>query len=346
MCPCLNLHEGDLTYVTSYAASCVERFDPGVFVRIRSEPLPFRDTGRACRPSTELTPLRLVDRIDRRTDAPAVSARNADSVEQLLASALADARREHDAAGRSEEAWQRTEARIRSHYATLQQNLNIVHVNAHLILTRTRLIDLAGGRIRWDDVDDPQTDALADAAGISGPQRMNVNQTKTEMLVGGQHITLYPEPLKLAHYAPLGLQSVGTERLRLGLLPEWVFGSEQSLTVEPGTVAGTIELRGTSGSGGFVAELSAETPYRVQRFRLLDGDGGEADWRMTGYSADEAFRGVPRRVEFRAKQAGVVDYVVETAELQGPPQPANIEPPVFASPPEYRQTGKEAVARS
>lgn len=259
------------------------------------------------------------------------------ALEEMRASALSEARKELVARGATQEEMAAREAQINRQFDESLRGRDYDRVNADLSVTRRRTVDFSGERIRWDDDDTRDLSALGKQIPDLEWVRLNLDQTRIWILARNQNILLLPRVDKLASTDPNGMQNLNHERIRIGLLPVWVRSSQVKVDITEGPSADTLDLKGTSVGGVFSATLDATPPYRVRELRTESPrDDSALRWSLSGSFPVQVGVSIPERYEYRVRQRGVDDFVIEEARTTEFRTQAAVNDDLFKIPTDYR----------
>lgn len=278
----------------------------------------------------------ITESVHRKVNWAAEEARLVAELDESLAAALSAARRDHEAAGADASSWERVERLIREQFEVRRNGLIANQINSDVTVRRVRTIDLPGARVRWDDTDSRNTTAMADSSGITGAQRANITKSQSSILAEGKHVILYPHLEKLARVAPIGMQNLDHERLRLGLLPAWVFSGDFEITIDSANPK-SFRLQGVGATGSFTADLEPFSPFAVLKFQIRGpNDEYARQWGISDYQRASGELRLPKSVTMRVTKNGISDYLVETCETSSVQIQAPSSDAVFLIPADYR----------
>lgn len=283
-----------------------------------------------------LGPYVLTESLRRRVSPGAFDEQKA-TLEELRASALSEACNELGPRGVTKEATASREAQINRHFDESLRGRDYDRANADVSVARRRTVDFSGERIRWDDEDSRDLVALGKRVPDSDWVRLNLDQTRTWIFAKNQYILLLPRADKVASTDPNGMQNLNHERIRIGLLPGWIRSSQVKVDISEGRVAGTLDLKGTSAGGVFTATLDATPPYRVRELRTESPqDDSALRWSLSGGFPVQVGASIPERYEYRVRQRGVDDFVIEEATTSEFRAQAAVNDDLFKIPMDYR----------
>ncbi len=176
------------------------------------------------------------------------------------------------AEGGTDEEW--IAAQRAAQHAQIDKRIALVRLSAQFALTRTRTIDFAAGRSRYDDVDARNVAQIATDAGLTDENdALDLSRTRTRIHTHERGVVLYPRPTTLGVASRADRFDADAELLTFGVLPPGFFAADRTTTFEADPATGDVTLTSAAAEGRGIARLSANQGWRVTRFETFDADG-------------------------------------------------------------------------
>lgn len=286
---------------------------------------------------SELGVVHLSEHVTRtETNDPAEASRLQAQLDANLAQALASARQEWDADHANDAAgWARWESQIRAQHGRVAELLSLKRsLNSGVMFRRTRTVDLAGSRVRWDDVDLRDLEQLARDRQLDDRAIANVNLSAISILKDGVHWHGAVAD-RLARRASIGVQNPDLERVRLGIAPTVVFQPQYEPVLSWPNGEDVAVITTSRGDGMIRAVLDRSNGWRLSRYEVATTSGDRLVWIVEGYTSTQEPR-VPDRILHRVRKAGRGDLFEDFLQTIAVQTRLPVEAHTFDLPSDFR----------
>lgn len=250
-----------------------------------------------------------------RSSNPTVCDREQRRLAENLELALERARRDHAEEGGRPEELRNVEVQIRQSHDLIAWGHNLGRtLNSGVTVRRTRLIDLVGNRIRWDDTDPRDLDQIVRDNHLTDSQRLNLDLSRIRILKSGSHWTASVTQ-RFGSRAPLGLLNMDAERIRLGIAPRAIFDPQYSATLTWPDGPDAPLITASVGTSTLRLTLDRTQGWSVVRYEVALSPGNQNLWVVNGFITRGDFR-IPARITQTVQKNGVDDYTTETVQTQ------------------------------
>ena len=304
-----------------------------------AQSLPTLDELRAIHAAREAAPgiVRVTETVARaETRNPAVVARQQQQHAERLELALETARRQHAEEGSTDAGDLRNqEQQIRRTFDHIGAVAMLrLTLNSGVAARRTRLVDLAGGRVRWDDVDPRDLDQLSRDHQLTAIQRSNLDLSRISIAKNGSHWTAAVAD-RLATRSTMGLQNLDAERIRLGIVPHAVLDPLRAPTLSWPSGPDIAVISANAGESVLRLTLDRSQGWSVVRYEMNHSQSSRHVWNVDGFITQNDIR-IPARITHSVRKDGVDDYMTESVDTIGVETGVQATEASFDLPAEYR----------
>lgn len=186
-------------------------------------------------------------------------------------------------------------------------------LNSETRILRTTTLDLRNRRIRRDDADLRDLDALARTHGLSVTQRLSVEKSGSTICDGDKpEVRLFPHVEKLATIVPSRSLRIDTELKKLGIVPSGVFDPAHALSCEGTDGDAEVRLigRDAEGATAFIFTLSPERRFAVTGLTVYKGGRVIEEFTASDYREVDGVW-IPYRTRTVLSERGPSYYVCE-----------------------------------